>query len=85
VIGSEALGGGTSRRKTSSSVLANSSTYAARSGVREILNSIFYQNRTGHYDHLDMATIRALAALQPALVVPLGVGEHLGRDSRAVC
>jgi len=36
-----------------------------------------------HYDHLDMATIRRLAALQPAvpIVVPLGVGAHLERWS----
>jgi L-ascorbate metabolism protein UlaG (beta-lactamase superfamily) len=40
-----------------------------------------------HYDHLDMATIRALARDQAApFVVPLGVGAHLSRwgvpDSR---
>jgi L-ascorbate metabolism protein UlaG (beta-lactamase superfamily) len=33
-----------------------------------------------HYDHLDMATIRALARVQSApFVVPLGVGAHLDR------
>lgn len=33
-----------------------------------------------HYDHLDMATIRKLAALQSVpFVVPLGVGAHLER------
>jgi L-ascorbate metabolism protein UlaG (beta-lactamase superfamily) len=33
-----------------------------------------------HYDHLDMATVRALAAGQVApFVVPLGVGAHLER------
>jgi L-ascorbate metabolism protein UlaG (beta-lactamase superfamily) len=34
-----------------------------------------------HYDHLDMTTIRRLAARQPSLkfVVPLGVGAHLER------
>jgi L-ascorbate metabolism protein UlaG (beta-lactamase superfamily) len=34
-----------------------------------------------HYDHLDMATIRRLAALQPHVpfVLPLGVGAHLER------
>jgi L-ascorbate metabolism protein UlaG (beta-lactamase superfamily) len=34
-----------------------------------------------HYDHLDMVTVRRLAALQPNLtfVVPLGVGAHLER------
>ena len=33
-----------------------------------------------HYDHLDLATIRALAAGQSApFVVPLGVGAHLDR------
>jgi L-ascorbate metabolism protein UlaG (beta-lactamase superfamily) len=33
-----------------------------------------------HYDHLDMATIQSLAALQPVpFVVPLGVGAHLER------
>jgi L-ascorbate metabolism protein UlaG (beta-lactamase superfamily) len=34
-----------------------------------------------HYDHLDMMTIRRLAALQPNLtfIVPLGVGAHLER------
>ncbi|MFL6122412.1 MBL fold metallo-hydrolase [Actinophytocola sp.] len=34
-----------------------------------------------HYDHLDMMTIRRLAARQPSLrfVVPLGVGAHLER------
>lgn len=32
-----------------------------------------------HYDHLDMATIQSLAALQPScrFVVPLGIGAHL--------
>jgi L-ascorbate metabolism protein UlaG (beta-lactamase superfamily) len=33
-----------------------------------------------HYDHLDMYTVRRLAALQPApFVMPLGVGAHLER------
>jgi L-ascorbate metabolism protein UlaG (beta-lactamase superfamily) len=34
-----------------------------------------------HYDHLDMVTVRRLAARQPSLtfVVPLGVGAHLER------
>ena len=33
-----------------------------------------------HYDHLDMATVRRLAALQSVrFVVPLGVGAHLER------
>jgi L-ascorbate metabolism protein UlaG (beta-lactamase superfamily) len=34
-----------------------------------------------HYDHLDMMTIRRLAAQQPSLkfIVPLGVGAHLER------
>jgi L-ascorbate metabolism protein UlaG (beta-lactamase superfamily) len=33
-----------------------------------------------HYDHLDMRTIRRLAAAQPApFLVPLGVGAHLER------
>ncbi|WP_245812308.1 MBL fold metallo-hydrolase [Actinophytocola xinjiangensis] len=34
-----------------------------------------------HYDHLDMSTIRRIAALWPAtrFVVPLGVGAHLER------
>lgn len=33
-----------------------------------------------HYDHLDMATVRALCATQVApFVVPLGVGSHLDR------
>jgi hypothetical protein len=34
-----------------------------------------------HYDHLDMATIRRIAALWPStrFVVPLGVGAHLER------
>ncbi|HHU10156.1 MAG TPA: Zn-dependent hydrolase [Intrasporangiaceae bacterium] len=34
-----------------------------------------------HYDHLDMATIQALARLQPQcrFVVPLGIGAHLAR------
>jgi L-ascorbate metabolism protein UlaG (beta-lactamase superfamily) len=34
-----------------------------------------------HYDHLDMTTVRRLAARQPSLkfVVPLGVGAHLER------
>jgi len=33
-----------------------------------------------HYDHLDMPTVRRLAALQPVpFVVPLGVGSHLER------
>lgn len=33
-----------------------------------------------HYDHLDMHTVRRLAALQPApFIVPLGVGAHLER------
>ena len=34
-----------------------------------------------HYDHLDMTTVRRLAALQPTVpfVVPLGVGAHLER------
>jgi L-ascorbate metabolism protein UlaG (beta-lactamase superfamily) len=30
-----------------------------------------------HYDHLDMATIRALAVTKAKFVVPLGVGAHL--------
>jgi L-ascorbate metabolism protein UlaG (beta-lactamase superfamily) len=30
-----------------------------------------------HYDHLDMATIRALDARQVKFVVPLGIGAHL--------
>jgi L-ascorbate metabolism protein UlaG (beta-lactamase superfamily) len=36
-----------------------------------------------HYDHLDMTTIRLLAALQPGVpfVMPLGVGAHLERWS----
>jgi L-ascorbate metabolism protein UlaG (beta-lactamase superfamily) len=34
-----------------------------------------------HYDHLDMATVQSLVALQPTVlfVVPLGVGAHLER------
>ena len=32
-----------------------------------------------HYDHLDMTTIRALAARGSHLVVPLGIGAHLER------
>ncbi|WP_406297515.1 MBL fold metallo-hydrolase [Embleya sp. NBC_00888] len=32
-----------------------------------------------HYDHLDMATIRALAGRDTAFVVPLGIGAHLER------
>ncbi|HEX5741756.1 MAG TPA: MBL fold metallo-hydrolase [Pilimelia sp.] len=33
-----------------------------------------------HYDHLDMRTVRRLAAAQPvSFVVPLGVGAHLRR------
>lgn len=33
-----------------------------------------------HYDHLDMATVRALTALQAApFLVPLGIGAHLER------
>ncbi|MEU1733314.1 MBL fold metallo-hydrolase [Streptosporangium sp. NPDC020145] len=33
-----------------------------------------------HYDHLDMATVRALTALQRApFLVPLGIGAHLER------
>ena len=30
-----------------------------------------------HYDHLDMQTIRSLAARNPLFLVPLGVGAHL--------
>lgn len=32
-----------------------------------------------HYDHLDMATVRALAARGTHFAVPLGVGVHLAR------
>ena len=32
-----------------------------------------------HWDHLDMATIRELAATQARFVVPLGIGAHLER------
>ncbi|WP_351236621.1 MBL fold metallo-hydrolase [Streptomyces sp. NPDC002133] len=32
-----------------------------------------------HYDHLDLSTIRALAATDTLFVVPLGVGAHLER------
>lgn len=32
-----------------------------------------------HYDHLDMATVKALAATGVAFYVPLGVGSHLRR------
>ena len=33
-----------------------------------------------HYDHLDVATVRALVGLTPApLLVPVGVGAHLSR------
>jgi len=32
-----------------------------------------------HYDHLDMATVRVLAARGTAFVVPLGIGAHLER------
>jgi L-ascorbate metabolism protein UlaG (beta-lactamase superfamily) len=32
-----------------------------------------------HYDHLDMATVKALAAAGAHLVVPLGIGAHLER------
>jgi L-ascorbate metabolism protein UlaG (beta-lactamase superfamily) len=32
-----------------------------------------------HYDHLDMATIQALAAGPTRFVVPLGIGAHLAR------
>ncbi|MBL6928261.1 MAG: MBL fold metallo-hydrolase [Rhodospirillales bacterium] len=30
-----------------------------------------------HYDHLDFASIRALSAMNPLFVTPLGVGSHL--------
>ncbi len=32
-----------------------------------------------HYDHLDYATVRSLAALGNTFVVPLGVGAHLAK------
>jgi L-ascorbate metabolism protein UlaG (beta-lactamase superfamily) len=32
-----------------------------------------------HYDHLDMTTVRALAARRAQFVVPLGIGAHLER------